>query len=310
MRPALLVAVLFTMMSALLAAELPRRVVGYLADWSLRADTLPAEQLARLTHLNYAFALPQADGGLTPPGKLRRFDPLVTRAHAAGVKVLLAVGGWGQDKPLVALAADATRRTRFVGEIMAFVDEHHLDGVDLDWEYPKAGAQAEHFAALMHELAQGLRPQGRLLTAAVHAVMSDGILAKVFADVDFLNLMVYDGDGDDAGHASMRYARAALDHWQQRGLPPDKLVLGVPFYAQPKDVPWSAIVAAGAEAMQADRWDIAGSTVTYNGIPTMRRKAELARQQAGGVMIWELGQDAPGAASLLTVLQTAYAAVP
>jgi hypothetical protein len=48
--------------------------------------------------------------------------------------------------------------------------------------------------------------------------------------------------------------------------------------------------------------------VFYNGIPTMQRKAELARERAGGVMIWELGQDAAGDASLLTVLQTAYLA--
>ena len=45
-----------------------------------------------------------------------------------------------------------------------------------------------------------------------------------------------------------------------------------------------------------------GVEVNYNGPATIRRKTELALQVAGGVMIWELSQDASGAASLLRVI--------
>jgi GH18 family chitinase len=302
MRSAIMI-ILLGLGAGLPAAEPPRRIVGYVADWSVRPEQVPVE---RLTHLDYAFALPAADGALLPPPHVRRLDAVAERARAAGVRVLISVGGWGQEKPFIALAADPAARARFVRELLAFVATHRLDGIDMDWEYPQAGAQAEHYAALMHALAEGLRPHGRLLTAAVHAVSSAGIPSSVFADVDFLNLMVYDGD-EGAGHAPMAYALAALEHWERRGLPRDKLVLGVPFYARPKYVPWHAIAAAGDAAMQADRWTIAGTEVFYNGIATMRAKAALARQRAGGVMVWELGLDAPGPASLLAILHAAYA---
>ena len=42
--------------------------------------------------------------------------------------------------------------------------------------------------------------------------------------------------------------------------------------------------------------------VGYNGLATIRRKTALALDQAGGVMIWELTQDAAGANSLLAAV--------
>ena len=40
----------------------------------------------------------------------------------------------------------------------------------------------------------------------------------------------------------------------------------------------------------------------YNGIPTIKMKTILAKQEASGVMIWQLSGDAPGPKSLLQAI--------
>jgi GH18 family chitinase len=40
----------------------------------------------------------------------------------------------------------------------------------------------------------------------------------------------------------------------------------------------------------------------YNGLPTMIKKTQLARKSFGGIMIWEITQDASGELSLLRAI--------
>jgi hypothetical protein len=55
-----------------------------------------------------------------------------------------------------------------------------------------------------------------------------------------------------------------------------------------------------------DQLDMEGSMVMYyNGIPTIKRKTLLAKKEASGIMIWQLSGDAPGAKSLLNVIDEA-----
>ena len=46
-----------------------------------------------------------------------------------------------------------------------------------------------------------------------------------------------------------------------------------------------------------------GSTIWYNGIPSIRAKAKYVKDQGlAGVMIWSLDNDAKGERSLLSVI--------
>jgi hypothetical protein len=45
-----------------------------------------------------------------------------------------------------------------------------------------------------------------------------------------------------------------------------------------------------------------GSTLYYNGIPTIEKKVKLAKKNAGGVMFWHIGGDAVGDKSLVSVI--------
>ncbi|MGM8227491.1 glycosyl hydrolase family 18 protein [Cellvibrio sp. ARAG 10.3] len=277
------------------------KVVGYMPSWAGNATAI---QYNKLTHINYSFVLPNANGSLQGVPNPSKLQSIVTLGHANGVKVLIAVGGWndGNDSAFEALAANASTRTAFVNNLINLVEQYNLDGVDMDWEYPDPGASADNYALLMGQLSNALRARGKLLTAAVVAsgYTGGGVKAEVFNYIDFLNLMAYDG-GNGSTHSPYSYAVSSLNYWLGRGLPKEKAVLGVPYYARPS---WSAYnTLVGANAANACR-DSNGSDY-WNGIPTIRQKAQLARSQAGGIMTWELSQDTNGANSLLTAMYEA-----
>jgi chitinase len=275
------------------------RVIGYVTDTGAQ---ITDEQLDQLTHVNYAFALPNSDGslgGLANPWKLHDY---VERAHGRGIAVLISIGGWGPDPEFEALAAEPASRARFVADVTAMVEEFGLDGADVDWEYPDPGASAEAFVSLMSELRTAL-PDDKLLTAAVAAVgpSADGVMPEVFDSVDFLNVMAYDGGG--SAHSPMTYAEEALDYWTALGLPPEQTVLGVPFYSRPAEVSYRELVEADAAAADADEFDWHGTLQNYNGLTTIRAKADLALQRASGIMIWTVAHDTTDGTSLLGAIR-------
>ncbi len=271
------------------------KIVGYFPSWQGAVSDI---QFDKLTHINYSFLLPNADGTLRPLENLSKMTALVNSAHANNVKVGIAIGGWngGDDSAFETFASSQQGRAHFVQEVIAFVEQHNLDGVDMDWEYPDPGASANNYALLMKELSVELRARGKFLTAAVVALgyTGGGVLESVFQDIDFLNLMAYDANNTD--HASMQYAKDSIAYWQGRGLSKEKTVLGVPFYARPT---WKAYRTLLQENPANACRDSDGSSY-YNGIPTIRAKTQYAKLNAGGIMNWELSHDSNDPASLLT----------
>ena len=270
------------------------RVIGYVPSWQ---GDVNAVQYSKLTHINYAFLLPTATGGLQDIENASKLQSLVSLAHANGVKVLISVGGWnnGDDSGFESLAGNSSYRSAFVSNMMNFVSQYNLDGVDIDWEYPDAGTSANNYVSLMTALATSLHAQGKLLTAAVVGTGGDGVLSSVFAQVDFLNLMAYDYNNYD--HSTYTYASQSIAYWKGKGLPASKCVLGVPFYGRPSWESYAALIARGASPY-ADTYNGVG----YNGITTMKSKVDLAYDQGSGIMIWELSQDATGTYSLLSAI--------
>ncbi len=274
------------------------KVVGYTPSWG----SINNIQYDKLTHINYAFAIPRSDGGLEPLANPSKLQQIVSLGHQQGVKILIAVGGWelgdggGVDRRFSQLAANPTTRTAFVNNLVNFVNQYNLDGVDMDWEYPREGNEPQHFELLMEELGQAMHSRGKLLTAAVvvSGWNADGVLRGVFDDVDFLNIMAYDGNT----HGSMAQATGGLDYWLGRGLPKEKVILGVPFYCRPQPESYANLLAMGADP-NSDSFQ----GRNYNGIPTIKAKTELAQQRAGGIMIWELSHDTNDqSTSLLTAI--------
>jgi chitinase len=229
------------------------RVIAYVTD----AIVPPLIQYDKLTHINYAFLIPNEDGTFRDLLNTRMVGELVSLAHQQNVKVLISVGGWGWDAQFETLAAGSATRTAFVQNLIKVVNQYQFDGVDMDWEYPDPGQSAQNFLALMQELRTAL-PKDKLLTAAVVALgeYAPGIPTESFALMDFVNIMAYDNAGPQ--HSSLDYARFALDYWLGRGLPPEKATLGAPFYARPTETSYAKIVQTDPAAAQVDSFNYAG----------------------------------------------------
>ncbi|HEY9262418.1 glycosyl hydrolase family 18 protein [Chitinophaga sp.] len=275
-------------------AQTPFRVIGYMPSW---AGNVSQVQYSKLTHINYAFLLPTSTGGLQAIDNPTKLQSLVSTAHANNVKVLISVGGWndGNDSGFEGLAANSTYRNNFVTNMINFVNQYGLDGVDIDWEYPDAGASANNYVTLMTQLSTEMHNRGKLLTGAIVGTGGASILNSAFALVDFYNLMAYDYNNFD--HSTYNYASQSVSYWRGRGLPASKTVLGVPFYGRPTWESYAQLIARGANPY-ADVFDNVG----YNGITTIKQKTNLAFDQGSGIMIWELSQDATGANSLLSAI--------
>lgn len=294
-------------------ARAETRVVAYVPNWielSAFAETI---DYAKLTHINIAFENPtNAEGDLSFKAKN---NVLIAKAHAAGVKVLISIGG-GSAATNPALQAryfdllTAPKRAGFAAKLAAYVKEHKFDGLDVDIEGPSINAD---YGAFVHELALVLKPQGKLLTSALSkGYGGNKVPDSVFADFDFINIMAYDGAGywspnSPGQHSSMEFARSNVDYWLKRGLAKEKAVLGVPFYGygfgnafRKQSYAYEALIAKYPGAENVDQ---IGDTIWYNGLPTIRAKTRYAVEQGlGGMMIWSLDNDVKGEKSLLAAM--------
>lgn len=280
------------------------KIVGYYPSW--KPDRTNRIQYDILTHINYAFAIPTVDGGLLPLANPDLATSIINQAHANGVKVLLAVGGWeynGQILENVFVQATNTdaKIQSLTNAIVNMVNQYGFDGVDMDWEHPRTGMPSQtQYEKLMLSLRNALKPQGKLLTAAVlSGVSPDGIIYwdsaahtdAVLNAVDWINVMAYDG-GDGERHSSYQFAVNCGLYWKDtRNMPREKVVLGVPFYGRPSWASYDEILQANPNAYNTDVSMINGMQAHYNGIPTIKAKTTWAKENLGGIMMWEISQD-------------------
>ena len=304
------------------AAE-SKYVVGYLpnyrgalSDWTRTLD------FSALTHVNLAFATVEqeanglaihyrADGASS--GEEPGLAAFVAEAHAASVKVCLAVGGGVQSDDLGKMILEAP--TELAKKIALYAQEHELDCIDVDQEeqYPTAALDAA-YGEFIRDLGRRLHDMQKQLTAAV-ASWNPAKILPVVNQFDFLNVMAYDLNNPPSSKtpiqgSTIADAQKELDYWVANGAPKSKLVWGVPFYGFEWNgevvnyVTYASIVQALGSVPTQDQVQVQNSTITLNSSATIRSKAELAQQSYGGLMIWELGQDATNEQSLLGVIKS------
>lgn len=294
-------------------ARAEMRVVAYVPNWIDLDQFAPTVDYTRLTHINVAFENPRNDMGELS------FNPknpaLIARAQSNGVKVLVSIGGGAASGNPTLLKRythllDATNRTTFVATLVDYIVTNGFDGLDVDLEGPAIGPD---YGGFIEDLAAALRAKAKLLTAALSkGYGGNQVPDSALTRFDFVNIMAYDGAGpwspqSPGQHSSFAFATNNVAYWLGRGLAGSNAVLGVPFYGygfgeayRKHGYPYLEILAHNPHAAQTDQ---AGSTIWYNGIPTIRAKAEFVRARSlGGIMIWSLDSDAPGTNSLLEVI--------
>ena len=283
------------------AATSSFKVIGYLPSWSGSVSSI---QFSKLTHINYAFLIPNSDGSLQAIDNASKLTSMVSAAHAAGVKAVISVGGGGGGGGFAGIVASSTNRTNFVNNMISYCNQYNLDGVDIDWEYPSTGTQASNFLTMMTQLSTALHNSGRILSIAVIGEDGDYVLSGMFSVVDIVMIMAY--DDNNFLHSTYELGTQCMAYWLGRGCPASKAILGVPFYGHDSsqdpnsdaaEVEYNTILADGGSS-QLDAY----SSFGYNGVLTMKSKTSYAMSVGGGVGIWELSGDGTGSASLLSAI--------
>jgi len=291
-----------------------RHLVAYLfagrdSNYTALSKTI---QFGKITDLYLAFANPPKCQGTCTPASDTHFsiegqtdadiDAIVHAAHAAGVRVVASIGGGGGDQRIIQFY-NAGLTAPVVASLQTFVAAHNLDGVDLDIEDPaNMGAP---FLTFTTALTTAFHPGGKLVTAAVAKYLQASMPGAALRQFDLLNIMVY---------SSMSSAVAALDYYaNEEKIPPAKLVLGVPFFGGTEDdsheESYKSILAAYPNAWKVD---LAGGgplddglAFHYVGESTMAQETQLGKKY-GGIMFWDLTDDAPPPHSLLNIIEANF----
>ncbi len=218
----------------------------------------------KLTRVNYAFANIQGgrmvngftndDQNLAALVALKQQNPSLT--------VLVSVGGWLWSGAFSDVALTRRSRGIFIDSVVESVRRHQLDGLDVDWEYPGLPGAEPHFRTedkqnytlLLKELRSRFDSLEKELHRPLFVTVATGAsqeflahteMKKVQKVVDTVNLMAYDYYEPDSdattGHHAPLFTNPAdpkkvsadesVQEYERAGVPPEKIVLGVPFYS-------------------------------------------------------------------------------
>jgi GH18 family chitinase len=304
------------MVSLLLAISVSetfaQRVGAYYANWTGYVAT--QAQYAKLTDVYWSFLIPNTSGGLNAwqSWENDRFAKFKADCPST-VRKKISVGGDGITS-FSNIMANSSARSTFATNLANFVQTHNLDGVDIDWEYPKA-AEAANFALFLADLNSKLDAKattmGKPLELSIavfstNAYGTEGITAAVINAVDYINIMAYDNN-QETNHSTYAWATGTdvVGFWKSK-VPMNKLVLGLPFYGRPALSPnsWNGQDIKEFKSVSAANInnDSEGGYY-YNGKATIKSKAQYALTNGMlGVMFWELSQDRTDADALLNVI--------
>lgn len=277
------------------------RVVGYLPEY--RAADFDPAAAGLLTDIVLFSARPTAAGEIDRTRLARLpWEKLRAARAAHKVRLILCVGGWGRSDAFAAVAAAADKRQRFAAAAVKACLAEKLDGLDLDWEHPRGKAEEDAYGQLLADVKEAFKPHGLLLSVTIAGWQR--VPAEAYRAVDTVQVMAYDHRGR---HSTFDAAVADVQKVMAGGAPAGKVVLGLPFYGRGvkehnKALTYRDIVARHRPAADVDEVD----GVYFNGPETIRKKVGYAREKGlGGVMVWEIGQDAEGKESLLRVIRSA-----
>lgn len=331
-----------------------KKVIAYVTEWQDNWGK-DYEKANQITHINYAFANIEdgkvVEGAETDGETLKKLNGL--KQVNPDLKILISVGGWTWSKHFSDAALTENSRDQFANSAIAFMQRHEIDGIDLDWEYPGLpGAgntfrkeDKENFTALLKLIREKLddlsdgksRYLLTIASAASQAYLDNTNLNEAHQYLDFINIMTYDFHGEwekQTGHHSnlmpsdfdvnemRRCASLAVHQHLKVGIPPEKIMLGVPFYGrwwkgvdpsnkglyQKAKIGGSINYAVIADSLIEDssfilQWDSIAQVpflwrgqdslfVSFDDPRSIKIKVDYVKEhQMGGLMFWQFNGD-------------------
>ncbi|KAF3054755.1 hypothetical protein CFAM422_013264 [Trichoderma lentiforme] len=242
--------------------------VAYYESWNSNRKCLHMDvdeiDTTQYTHIHFAFANVTSTFGIDISGAKDQFNRF--KAMPNTVKKIISFGGWDfSTKPgtynILREATKAANRATFQNNIVAFLKQHNLDGVDIDWEYPgapdipdipagDANAGKDYYDTLSAlKTALGSSKSVSLAAPASYWYLKAFPIKEVGAKIDYIIYMTYDlhgqwdynnkwtSPGCPTGnclrsHVNITETKDALSMITKAGVPSNKVVVGVSSYGR------------------------------------------------------------------------------
>ncbi|KRZ92106.1 putative chitinase 3, partial [Trichinella sp. T8] len=226
------------------------------------------------------------------------------------LKIILSVGGatLGTNKFKI-ISSSHKNRQNFANSAVLFCRKHGFDGIDIDWEYPDSAEDNQNLVLLSRVLLETFiteaEQSGNRRLFLTFAVTANQIKADIGYNVselskiwDFMNLMSYDFHGawdSYTGINSPLFSRStdskilkkwniadAAHHYYKRGMPKEKIVIGLPTYGRGWTLQNASNIKIGAPAVGAS---VATKYVREPGVCSYYEACEM--MQDGGIRYWD-----------------------
>ena len=237
----------------------------YTGSWTSWAGKI---DFSKMTHLNLAFfeATTGNDWKSVDGQSDADIKAVVDKAHAAGAKVLASLGGGGTDTTVSNQYKNPANDDALVSNLDAFLKRLNLDGADIDIEKESTAEVGTNYGTFVSKIIATLHPEGKLVTAAVAQYLQGYMPDATLHSFDFVNIMTYSSNTSD-------YTSDLNFYTSKKSMPKTQLVLGL--------------------ISESDQHT---SVATAKTLTTMSKSY-------GGVMLWDLAEDATGSASVYKAMQ-------
>ncbi|MFD0893054.1 cellulose binding domain-containing protein [Luteolibacter ambystomatis] len=293
---------------------------------------LQAANLEAFDVIVTAFAEPKADGTIgTTLGSFSSYLPaVVNEGHTLGKSVVVSIGGAypaALADQYATIAASPTLRQTFANNVLAFLQANHLDGLDIDYEFPAdAGTSRTNFTALMQTLYTTVKAAD-----SRYIVMFGSGPGWYLGGFDFATLGSYTDfffyfgyDWKNPANGSLRKpgstqwtlandqlpeasVKGGVDYVLGKGFPASKVIVGLPFYgsnnhswSSVRDT-WAANQAAYTAAIDPNALEVQINGEWFTPPDAMKRKMDGLLSSTGtvlaggatvrGVGCWEIGHE-------------------
>lgn len=244
-----------------------RMTIGYFEAWNGNRDCLNmrASQIPEYmyTHIHFAFPNVTEDFKIDASEFQDEFDLF---KKLDGVKKIVSLGGWAfSNEPgtvhILREAVKLDNQAAFRKGIIDFLNEHELDGIDIDWEYPEAmdipgtppgsDVEGELYAIFLATLKAEM-PKGKTVSFAAPSsfwYLKSYPIKAMAPSVDYIVHMTYDlhgqwdydnphtSPGCPTGnclrsHVNLTETFTSLSMITKAGMPSNKVAVGVTSYGR------------------------------------------------------------------------------